>query len=111
MLFESDTRADRGDRADCLLLLRRAGRWRAGAGLKYTTASGGRDAYWKGSIRVENYILRIYRRDEHHPYRVVGIVEDAENGETTSFRNLSEVIEVLAKQHPLDIESEELERV
>ena len=96
MLFESDARADRGDRADCLLLLRRAGRWRAGAGLKYTTASGGRDAYWKGSIRVENYILRIYRRDEHHPDRVVGIVEDAENGETTSFRNLSQLIEVLA---------------
>jgi hypothetical protein len=60
---------------------------------------------------VENYILRIYRRDEHDRDRVVGIVEDVENGETTSFRNLSQLIEVLAKQHSLDIESEELERV
>jgi hypothetical protein len=79
--------------------------------MKYTTASDGRDAYGKGSIRVENYILRIYRRDEHDRDRVVGIVEDVENGETTSFRNLSQLIEVLAKQHSLDIESEELERV
>ncbi len=79
--------------------------------MKYTTASGGRDAYWKGSIRVENYILRIYRRDEHHPDRVVGIVEDVENGETTSFRNLSQLIAILSKQRCLDVESEELERV
>ena len=111
MLSESDARADRGDRADCLLLLRRARQWRAGAGMKYTTASGGRDAYWKGSIRVENYILRIYRRDEQDRDRIVGVVEDVENGETTSFRNFSQLIEVVAKRHPVDIESEELERV
>ena len=60
---------------------------------------------------MENYILRIYRRDEHHPDRVVGIVEDIENGETTSFRNLSQLIAIVSKQHSLDVESEKLERV
>lgn len=111
MLSDSDARADRGDRFVCLLPPCRARQWRTGAGMKYTTVSGGRDAYRKGTIRVENYILRIYRRDEHHPDRVVGVVEDVENGETTPFRNLGQLIAILSKQHSLDVESEELERV
>ena len=69
------------------------------------------DAYGKGSIHVENYILRIYRREEHHPDRVVGIVEDVENGETVSFRSLSQLMAFLAKHHSLDIERETRERV
>ena len=60
---------------------------------------------------MENYILRIYRREEHHPERVVGIVEDVENGETVSFRSLTQLMAILAKHHSLDIETETLERV
>ena len=60
---------------------------------------------------MENYILRIYRRDEHHPDRVVGLVEDVENGEASSFRNFGQLLAILSKHHSLDIESEELEQV
>jgi hypothetical protein len=68
-----------------------------------------RDAASKGSIQVENYILRIYRRDEHYPDRVIGVVEDVENGERLPFRNLGELITILAEREFLVSESEELQ--
>jgi hypothetical protein len=61
--------------------------------------------FGKGSIHVENYILRIYRRDENHPDRIAGTVEDVENGETAAFRNFSQLIEILSRQHSAEIES------
>ncbi len=60
---------------------------------------------------MENYILRIYRRDQYHPDRVVGIVEDVENGESLSFRSLTELIQILSKQQPADNERKKLELV
>lgn len=58
---------------------------------------------------MESYILRIYRRDEHRPDHIAGIVEDVENGETAAFRNFSQLVDILSKQHSPEIESAALE--
>ena len=47
---------------------------------------------------MENYILRIYRRDAQRPDRVVGMVEDVANGETLSFRSLGELTAFLCER-------------
>lgn len=60
---------------------------------------------------MENYILRIYRRDERYPERVVGVVEDVETGERLPFRNLSELITILSERQYMGTESRELEQV
>jgi hypothetical protein len=48
---------------------------------------------------MENYILRIYRRDERYPERVVGIVEDAGTGERLSFGTLAELTTILSTKN------------
>ena len=45
---------------------------------------------------MENYILRIYRRDEVDPDNVVGLVEPVEKGEPQPFRTLTELTAILA---------------
>jgi hypothetical protein len=45
---------------------------------------------------MENYILRIYRRDECQPDAVVGLVEPVESGEIQPFRTLTELKAILA---------------
>jgi hypothetical protein len=65
--------------------------------------------FGKGRFHVESYILRIYRRDEHHPDRIAGIVEDVDNGETAAFRNFSQLVEILSREHSSEIESAALE--
>ncbi len=40
---------------------------------------------------MENYIVRIYRRDEQNPDDVIGMVERVEWGDRQPFRSLSEL--------------------
>jgi hypothetical protein len=50
----------------------------------------------KWMILMENYILRIYRRDECQPGSVIGLVEVVETGEKQSFKTLTELMSILA---------------
>jgi hypothetical protein len=59
-----------------------------------------RDAKMKWSIHVENYILRIYRRDACQPESVVGLIERVETGEIHTFRTLKALITILAGSAP-----------
>ena len=45
---------------------------------------------------MENYIVRIYRRDEDDPHGVTGLVEFVETGEKRTFSRLSELATLLA---------------
>ncbi len=44
---------------------------------------------------MESYVIRIYRRHESEPERVVGLVEHPENGAVERFNGLSELINIL----------------
>lgn len=44
---------------------------------------------------MQNYVLRIYRRDALHPGRVVGIVENVDSGESTAFQDIAELMRIL----------------
>ncbi len=60
---------------------------------------------------MENYIVRIYRRDEQGPGSLVGFVEEVENQQRHSFKNLSELIAILSRPAPADKQSSEIELV
>ena len=44
----------------------------------------------------ENYVVRIYRRDQRDPKRVAGVVEHIGNQQSRAFHNLSELAQLLA---------------
>ena len=44
---------------------------------------------------MESYVIRIYRRHESEPERVVGLVEHPENGSVERFSGVSELINIL----------------
>jgi len=46
---------------------------------------------------MENYIVRIYRRDKYRPNSLVGLVQTVETGKIRSFRTLSELTTILAE--------------
>ena len=46
---------------------------------------------------MENYIVRIYRRDEYQPDGIVGLVESVETSEVQPFRTLGELTTLLAE--------------
>ena len=48
----------------------------------------------EGSI-MENYIIRIYRRDPADPLKPVGMVEVVETSETRAFTHASELIDII----------------
>jgi hypothetical protein len=48
----------------------------------------------EGSI-MENYIIRIYRRDPDDPLKPVGMVEVVETSETRTFTHASELIDII----------------
>lgn len=50
----------------------------------------------KWSIRMENYIVRIYRTDGCQPESLIGLVEAVETGEIKSFSTFSELTTILA---------------
>ena len=45
---------------------------------------------------MENYIVRIYRRDEQNPDDVIGMVERVEWDDRQPFRGLSELCKILS---------------
>jgi hypothetical protein len=45
---------------------------------------------------MENYIVRIYRRDEAQPDRITGLVEGVESGEIQPFSTVTELATLLA---------------
>lgn len=44
---------------------------------------------------MENYIVRIYRRDEYNPDGLAGIVEFVETGEKRPFHRLTDLLAAL----------------
>jgi len=44
---------------------------------------------------MESYVIRIYRRYESEPERVVGLVEHPENGAVERFSGVAELINIL----------------
>ncbi len=46
---------------------------------------------------MENYIVRIYRRDANDPNHVIGTVEHAETRERSSFHSLAALIGLLSE--------------
>jgi hypothetical protein len=44
---------------------------------------------------MESYVIRIYRRNESEPERVVGLVEHPENGAVERFSGVAELVNIL----------------
>jgi hypothetical protein len=44
---------------------------------------------------MENYIIRIYRRDPDDPLKPVGMVEVVETSETKTFTHASELVDII----------------
>ncbi len=44
---------------------------------------------------MESYVIRIYRRYESEPERVVGLVEHPENGAVQRFSDVAELVNIL----------------
>ena len=44
---------------------------------------------------MDNYIIRIYRRDEEEPNEVVGVVELVETEKKQKFKNMDELVRIL----------------
>jgi hypothetical protein len=44
---------------------------------------------------MDNYIVRIYRRNEEGPQDVAGLVEKVEDQRSMNFRSSSELLEIL----------------
>jgi len=44
---------------------------------------------------MESYVIRIYRRYESEPERVVGLVEHPENGAVERFSGVAELVNIL----------------
>ncbi|MBI3779109.1 MAG: hypothetical protein HY274_09410 [Gammaproteobacteria bacterium] len=44
---------------------------------------------------MESYVIRIYRRHDSEPERVVGLVEHPENGAVERFSGVSELVNIL----------------
>ena len=45
---------------------------------------------------MENYIVRVYRRDIQNTCRVIGLVENVENEEKLVFHSLEELCSILS---------------
>lgn len=44
---------------------------------------------------MENFIVRIYRRDSVDPWKIAGMVENVVKGENTSFKSAEELMKIL----------------
>jgi hypothetical protein len=47
---------------------------------------------------MENFIVRIYRRENADPNRVTGVVEDPDSSESKRFSNIEDLISILVPQ-------------
>lgn len=52
---------------------------------------------------MDNYIVRLYRRDADNPENLVGLVETVGEEGKQPFHNVSELMLILAKPHPMEI--------
>jgi hypothetical protein len=59
-----------------------------------------------GALRVENYIVRIYRRDHGDPERLTGLLESVEEGTRHPFHTLNELCALLAPMSDLEQQAE-----
>ena len=48
---------------------------------------------------MESYVIRIYRREDGEPQRIVGLVEFPESGGTERFGNMTELMSILLSPH------------
>ncbi len=44
---------------------------------------------------MDNYVIRIYRRDERNPGKVAGLVEFIEQEQTKSFKCVEDLVKIL----------------
>jgi hypothetical protein len=49
-------------------------------------------------MSMENFIVRIYRRENADPNRVTGVVEDPDSSESKRFSNIEDLISILVPQ-------------
>ncbi|HYU68934.1 MAG TPA: hypothetical protein VEL09_06340 [Burkholderiales bacterium] len=49
---------------------------------------------------MDNYIVRIYRRDRRHPEQLVGMVENVEQESQQGFHTARELLEILLASRP-----------
>ncbi len=55
---------------------------------------------------MENYIVRVYRRDIADPNGIVGLVEIVEREETVAFHSVFELMEILTMPCRLEVRLE-----
>ncbi len=48
---------------------------------------------------MDNYIVRIYRRDPRHPERLVGVVENVERESQQRFHTVHELLAILVESN------------
>lgn len=51
----------------------------------------------KGSYRVDNYVVRVYRRGSGVRPQIAGVVEDPLRQTETAFRNIDELQRILSR--------------
>jgi len=49
---------------------------------------------------MENYVIRIYRRDPDDPLKPVGMVEVVETSEKKAFTHASELVDIICSCEP-----------
>jgi hypothetical protein len=49
---------------------------------------------------MDNYIVRIYRRDRRHPEQLVGLVENVEQESQQRFHTAHELLAILIESRP-----------
>ena len=49
---------------------------------------------------MESYLIRVYRRSKDAPEKIVGIIENIDSGLTHSFKNLTELCNVITATKP-----------
>jgi len=54
---------------------------------------------------MENYIVRIYRRDESDPDKLTGVFESVENETRNSFTSLNSLIDLLTPARGITVPS------
>ncbi len=55
---------------------------------------------------MENYIVRIYRRDQNNPMQITGIVESVEQGVNTPFKNIEALNKLLLRSSQSSLDTD-----
>jgi len=59
---------------------------------------------------MENYIIRIYRRDPDDPLKPAGMVEVVETSETRAFTHASELVDIICPEGNLSTQDSDNRR-